>query len=495
MSAELLQVIESVAKDKDINREPLIIAAEQAVQVAGRRKYGHKQNIKAEIDRKTGEIRMYREYQIVENVENTTTEISLKDALVKDPNAVIEGVILELLPPIDVVSLGRVAAQAAKQIIVQKVRDAERDRQFENFKNRVGEIMNGIVKKIEFGNVIVDIGRDEAVLKREHLIRNEVFKPNDRIRVYIEDVRKSSKGPQIFLSRTSEQFLAKLFYQEVPEVYDGIIEIKAIAREPGSRAKMAVYCRDSSIDPVGSCVGLRGVRVQAVMAELQGEKIDIINWSIDPATFVVNALSPAVVSKVVIDEDTKRIEVVVATDQLSLAIGRKGQNVRLASRLTGMSIDVLTDEQESKRRSDEFTSTTALFMEALDVDETLSQLLAVEGYTSVENIIQVTPSELASIEGFDEDLANELQNRARNHLDSKNQEVNDQIKKMGVEDELMKFLNLSPKQILKLAENGVKTLEDLGEVTKEEFMQIVPDSGIAEEKIEKMLILAKNNEE
>lgn len=491
---EILLIADSVAREKTIPKEAVLEAMEQAIQVAGRRKYGHKHNIKAEIHRKTGEIKLFRMYEVVENIddiENITTQISLLDAIERNPESQIGDIVLEDLPPID---LGRVAAQAAKQVIVQKVRDFERERQYDDFKNKIGQIINGSVKRNEYGNIIIDIARDEAVLTKESIIPGESFRQNDRIRVYIKDVQKSSKGPQIFLSRTADEFLAKLFEQEVPEIYDRVIEIKSVAREPGSRAKMAVFCSDSSIDPVGSCVGVRGARVQAVINELHGEKIDIIAWSSDPALFVVNALAPAQVTKVVIDEEANRIEVVVPTEQLSLAIGKRGQNVRLASKLVKWKIDVLTEEEESKRRSEEFSSSTELFMKGLDVEEVIAQLLAAEGFSKIEEISYVQINELASIEGFDEDLANELRLRAEKYVEVQNKEVNAQIANLGVDKALIKLVNVSPDQMLKLAENGIKKIEDLSYLTVKEFNRILPDSELSKATIEKIINSAQSLE-
>ena len=487
-NSEIIQVADAVAREKGINRESVIQAMEDAIQVAGKRKYGNKHNIKADIDAKTGEVKLSRLFTVVDLVENSYIEISLVDAKAQDPNIELGGFICEALPPID---LGRVAAQSAKQIIIQKVRDAERDRQYELFKDRVGEIMNGVVKRIEFGDVIIDIGRDESVLRKDQVIRGEIFRPNDKVRVYVEDVRRVTKGPQIFLSRTHDQFLAKLFTQEVPEIYDGVIQIKSVSREPGSRAKIAVYSADSSIDPIGSCVGVRGSRVQAIVNELQGEKIDIIAWSDNPATFLVNALTPAEVSKVVIDEEKRRIEVVVPTEQLSLAIGRKGQNVRLASKLTGWHVDILTDEEESKRRNEEFTGLTELFTVGLGVEEMLAQLLAAEGFTSIEEIAYIEEDELASIESFDIELAKSLKSRAQNYLDSKNKEFEIKIQSLGIEQELMDILDFSNDQIIKLAEYGIKSIEDLAEIKVKEFIEILPNSNMTYEQIHALIESAK----
>src|ERR1700747_2094230 len=410
---ELLQVADTVARDKGIDRDEVLEAMEQAIQKAGRSKYGQGYDIRAEIDRSNGEIRLLRFREVSDVIENEATQIPLADAQRLNPEAEIGDFITDPLPPID---FGRIAAQTAKQVIVQKVRDAERQRQFLEFKDRVGEIVNGLVKRVEFGNVVVDLGRAEAMLRRDELLPRESFRQGERVRSFVYDVRQEPRGPQIFLSRTHPQFMAKLFAQEVPEVYDGIIEIKAVARDPGSRAKIAVISRDSGIDPVGACVGMRGSRVQAVVGELQGEKIDLIPWSPDIATFVVNALAPAEVAKVVIDEDRERIEVVVPEEQLSLELGRRGQNVRLASQLTGWDIDILTEQEESERRQAEFENRTNTFMTALDVDETVAQLLASEGFRSVEEIAYVDIDDLASIEGFDAETAGEIQSRAQGHL-------------------------------------------------------------------------------
>src|SRR5580698_3937221 len=455
---ELLLAAEAAARDKGIERDEVLEAMEQAIQKAGRSKYGQEYDIRAEIDRRTGEIRLLRFREVVEIVENEATHIPLAAAKRLNAEAEIGDFITDPLPPID---FGRIAAQTAKQVIVQKVRDAERQRQFNEFKDRVGEIVNGLVKRVEFGNIVVDLGRAEAMLRRDELLPRESFRQGERVRAYIYDVRQEPRGPQIFLSRTHPQYMAKLFAQEVPEIYDGIIEIRAVARDPGSRAKIAVISRDSGIDPVGACVGMRGSRVQAVVGELQGEKIDIIPWSQDPATFVVNALAPAEVAKVVLDEEQRRIEVVVPDDQLSLAIGRRGQNVRLASQLTGWDIDILTEAEESERRQKEFAERTQTFMDALDVDETVAQLLASEGFRTVDEIAYVEPRELASIEGFDTDTAAEIQARAQGHLARIEAEFDDQRKALGVSDDLKEIAGLTTPMLVKLGENGVKTVEDL----------------------------------
>ncbi|MBS7805448.1 transcription termination/antitermination protein NusA [Rhizobiales bacterium TNE-4] len=455
---ELLQIADAVAREKNIDRQIVIAAMEDAIAKASRSRYGAETDVHAEINPRTGELRLSRYLQVVEQVENPATEIALVDAQRFNPAAQIGDTIADTLPPFD---FGRIAAQSAKQVIVQKVREAERDRQYDEFKDRIGEIVNGQVKRAEYGNVIVDLGRAEAIVRRDELIPREMFRAGDRIRAYVFDVRREQRGPQIFLSRTHPQFMAKLFAQEVPEIYDGIIEVKAVARDPGSRAKIAVISRDSSIDPVGACVGMRGSRVQAVVGELQGEKIDIIPWSPDVATFIVNALQPAEVSKVVLDEDAERIEVVVPDDQLSLAIGRRGQNVRLASQLTGWDIDILTEAEESERRQKEFVERTQTFMDALDVDEVVGQLLASEGFRSVEELAFVEAAELASIEGFDEDTAEEIQNRARDYLARIEAEFDDRRRALGVLDELRDINGITTEIMVKLGENDVKSIEDL----------------------------------
>src|ERR671932_558984 len=455
---ELLQIADAVAREKSIDRSVVIEAMEDAIQMAARSRYGSETEIRAEINPRTGEMRLSRLLRVVERVENGAPEISLDDARAKTPAAQVGDYIAEPLPPLD---FGRIAAQSAKQVIVQKVRDAERERQYNEYKDRIGDIVNGVVKRVEYGNVIVDLGRGEAIVRRDELIPRESFRPGDRIRAYVYDVRREQRGPQIFLSRTHPQFMAKLFAQEVPEIYDGIIEVKSVARDPGSRAKIAVISRDSSIDPVGACVGMRGSRVQAVVQELQGEKIDIIPWSANDATFIVNALQPAEVSKVVIDEDSERIEVVVPDDQLSLAIGRRGQNVRLASQLTGWDIDIMTEAEESERRQKEFAERTQLFMDALNVDEVVAQLLASEGFTSIDEIAFVATDELAGIEGFDEETAEELQARARAHLERIEAELDEERRKLGVEDALKEVPGLTAPMLVALGKGDVRTVDDL----------------------------------
>jgi N utilization substance protein A len=489
---EILLIADAVAREKGIVREAVIEAMEQAVQVAGRRKYGHEHNINAEIDKKTGEIRLFRELDVVEFVEDNFKQISVEDAKLKDDMAELGSKIFDPLPPID---LGRVAAQTAKQVIMQKIRDAEREREFNDFKNRISEIANGTVKRIEYGNITIDLGRCEAVLEKRHMIPNSSYRQNDRIRAYVLDVKRQNKGAQIFLSRTCNEFVAKLFAQEVPEIYEKVIEIKSVAREPGSRAKMAVYSRDSSIDPVGSCVGVRGSRVQAVSNELQGEKIDIIQWSQDPATYVVNALAPAEISKVVIDEERNTIEVVVPADQLSAAIGRRGQNVRLASQLTGWSIDVCTEDEESKRRLEEFHNTSQLFMKALDVEEVLAQLLSAEGFSTIEDIAYISLNELMSIEGFDEDLSKELQTRANTYLEQNKQIKHDQLlSSLDISQALLAILDLPDEYLIKMSEAGIKEIEDLADLSLDEFVDIIADSDIDHEKLSDFIMKARSKD-
>jgi N utilization substance protein A len=455
---ELLQIADAVAREKSIERVIVIAAMEDAIAKAARSRYGAETDVHAEINPKTGELRLSRHMMVVEKVENPAIEMTLEDARRHNPAAQIGDTIADTLPPLE---YGRIAAQSAKQVIVQKVREAERDRQYAEYKDRIGEIVNGVVKRVEYGNAVLDLGKGEAVIRRDELLPRETFRNGDRVRAYIYDVRREPRGPQIFLSRTHPQFMAKLFTQEVPEIYDGIIEIKAVARDPGSRAKIAVVSRDSSVDPVGACVGMRGSRVQAVVNELAGEKIDIIPWSQDVATFVVNALAPAEVVKVVLDEVRERIEVVVPDAQLSLAIGRRGQNVRLASQLTDWDIDILTEAEESERRQKEFAERSKMFMDSLDVDETVAQLLSSEGFTSVEDLAFVPIDELADIEGFDGDTAAELQARAKEFLDQIEKELDDKRKALGVKDELAEVPGVTTKMMVALGENDVKTVEDL----------------------------------
>ncbi|ABV75087.1 transcription elongation factor NusA [Rickettsia akari str. Hartford] len=494
-NVEILQIIDSVAREKGISKEILVSTVEQAVQVAGRKKYGNEYNIKAQINRKTGEINLLRILKIVEDVQDYLTQISLAEALRKNPEAKIGDEIYEYLPPID---HARVSAQAAKQVITQRVIEAEREKQYHDFKDRKGEIINGIVKRIEYGDIIVDLSRAEAIIKKDQLINGENFKPNDRIKAYVQDVRQETKGPQIFLSRVDNQMLVKLFKIEVPEILEDIIQIKSVARDPGSRAKIAVFASDSSIDPVGSCVGIRGNRVKAVTNELNGEKIDIVLWSNDLAQFIVNALAPLApgeITKILIDEDRHKVEVVVSQENQSIAIGRRGQNVRLASKLTGWNIDIMTEEQESKRRNEEFVTSTQLFMEALDVEEVIGQLLSVTGFNSVEQIASSEVSTLTRIEGFEEELAVEIKNRAVNYVDLKNEKIIKKLEDLGVEQELIDILALPLELILKFAEYGIKTIEDLGEMSVNEFKNLAPNSNITDENIKLLIKTARRHGE
>ncbi|MEM7470689.1 MAG: transcription termination factor NusA [Pseudomonadota bacterium] len=456
---ELLQTAEAVAREKMIDPELVVEAMEESLARAAKSRYGAELDIRVSIDRKTGKATFTRVRTVVadDEIENDRAEMNVEDAKEYLDNPEIGDTIVDEVPPVD---MGRIAAQSAKQVILQKVREAERDRQYEEFKDRAGTIINGQVKREEYGNVIVDIGRGEAILRRNEKIGREAYRPNDRIRVYIKDVRREQRGPQIFLSRTDPQFMAELFKMEVPEIYDGIIDIKAVARDPGSRAKIAVISYDNSIDPVGACVGMRGSRVQAVVNELQGEKIDIIPWNEDTPTFLVNALQPAEVSKVVLDEEAERIEVVVPEEQLSLAIGRRGQNVRLASQLTGLDIDIMTEEEESARRQAEFEERTKLFVSTLDLDEFFAQLLVSEGFTSLEEVAYVEVDELLVIDGVDEDTASELQARARDYIDAQNKKALDRARELGVDDSLFAFEGLTPQMVEALAEDDVKSLED-----------------------------------
>ena len=489
---ELLQVADTVARDKGIDREEVLDAMEEAIQKAGRSKYGHEHDIRATIDRKTGAIELFRYREVKEEIENETTEIIPVEAQRIQPGIGVGEFIIDPLPPID---FGRVAAQTAKQVIVQKVREAERQRQYLEYRDRVGEIVNGLVKRVEFGNVLVDLGRAEAILRREELIPREAFRQGDRVRAFIYDVREEPRGPQIFLSRTHPQFMAKLFAQEVPEIYDSIIEIRGVARDSGSRAKIAVISNDSSIDPVGACVGMRGSRVQAVVSELQGEKIDIIPWSHDPATFVVNALAPAEVSKIVLDEEAQRIDVIVPDEQLSLAIGRRGQNVRLASQLSGWDIDILTEAEESDRRTEEFRTRSKMFVDSLDVEEVIAHLLVTEGFTSVEEVAYVPPEDLSSIEGFDDDVAVELQERARVFLAEEERRLVERRRELGVNDDLSEIPGLTAAMLVTLGECGIKTRDDLADLASDELTDteegLLREYGLGDEDANGIIMAAR----
>ncbi|MBY0393651.1 MAG: transcription termination factor NusA, partial [Novosphingobium sp.] len=432
-----------------------------------RNRYGAENDIRAKLDPRTGDLRLWRVVEVVEEVEDYFKQVDLKQAEKLQPGAKVGDFLVDPLPPVD---LGRIDAQSAKQVIFQKVRDAERDRQYEEFKDRAGEVITGVIKSVEFGHVIVNLGRAEGVIRRDQQIPREVPRVGERVRAWIMKVERQNRGPQIFLSRAHPEFMKKLFAQEVPEIYDGIIEIKAAARDPGSRAKIGVISRDSSIDPVGACVGMKGSRVQAVVQELQGEKIDIIPWSEDTATFVVNALQPATVSRVVIDEEESRIEVVVPDDQLSLAIGRRGQNVRLASSLTGSAIDIMTEAEASEKRQKEFAERSKMFEEELDVDETLSQLLVAEGFSELEEVAYIDIAELAAIEGFDEELGQELQSRALEALERREEAQREERRALGVEDDLAELPHLTEAMLVTLGKAGIKTLDDLADLATDELI-------------------------
>jgi len=485
---ELIHVADAVAREKHIDRDIVLEAMEEAIQKAARSKYGYDQDIRAGIDRKTGKVNLKRHRTVVEIINEEEPEgaqLLLTQAKRIKPDAQLGDEIVDDLPPFD---FGRIAAQTAKQVIIQKVRDAERERHHNEFKDRVGEIINGVVKRVEYGNVTVDLGRAEAIMRRDETIPREMFKTGDRVRAYIYDVRREMRGPQIFLSRSHPGFLAGLYAQEVPEIYEGVIEIKAVARDPGSRAKIAVYTSDPSIDPVGACVGMRGSRVQAVVSELQGEKIDIVPWSPDIATLIVNALSPAEVAKVVLDEENNRIEVVVPDEQLSLAIGRRGQNVRLASILTQLDIDILTEAEESERRTTETQNRSALFMQALDVDDVIAHLLVAEGFRKVEELAEIPVDDLATIDGFDEDISSELINRAKAYLQAKAEEFTKQKKTLGINDDLLDVDGVSSAFALTLAEKGIKSRDDLADLAADELVEIL-DEGVMSVKEANALIM------
>jgi transcription termination/antitermination protein NusA len=465
--AELLAIATAVATEKMIDKSIVIEAMEEAIQKSARNRYGAENDIRAKLDPRTGDLRLWRVVEVVEHVDDYFKQVDLKQAEKLQKGAAIGDFIVDPLPPVD---LGRIDAQSAKQVIFQKVRDAERDRQYAEFKDRSGEVVTGVIKSVEFGHVIVNLGRAEGVIRRDQQIPREAARVGERVRALILKVERQNRGPQIFLSRAHPDFMKRLFAQEVPEIYDGIIEIKAAARDPGSRAKIGVISRDSSIDPVGACVGMKGSRVQAVVQELQGEKIDIIPWSEDAATFVVNALQPATVSRVVIDEEESRIEVVVPDDQLSLAIGRRGQNVRLASQLTGSQIDIMTEAEASEKRQKEFAEKSKMFEEELDVDETLSQLLVAEGFSELEEVAYIELAELAAIEGFDEDLAEELQSRANEALERREEAARETRRGLGVEDALAELPHLTEAMLVTLGKAGIKTLDDLADLATDELI-------------------------
>lgn len=491
---ELLQVADTVAREKNIDREIVIEAMEEAIQKAGRSKYGYDHDIRANIDRKSGDITLKRYREVVEDdaeIENEMAQMPLSAAKRIKSDAEVGEFLIDELPPLD---FGRIAAQTAKQVIMQKVRDAERTRQYEEFKDKVGEIVNGIVKRVEYGNATIDIqGRAEAIMRRDESIPREHLKIGDRVRAIIYEVRQEQRGPQIFLSRSHPEFMARLFAQEVPEIYDGVIEIKGVARDPGSRAKITVFSHDNSIDPVGACVGMRGSRVQAVVNELQGEKIDIVPWNEDVASFIIRALQPAEISRVVLDEANNRMDVVVSEDQLSLAIGRRGQNVRLASMLSGWDIDIMTEAEESERRAQEFQTRSALFIEALDVDEVIAHLLVVEGFTKVEEVAETPVEELNEIEGFEEEISAELQMRARTWLEAKAKELESKRADLGIEDSLMEFEFLTAKDKIRLGEGGVKTLDDLADLAGDELVEILGEDQIVEADANAIIMEARKH--
>jgi len=490
---EIVLVADAVAREKDIDKEEVFEAMEVAIQKAGRSRYGAEHDIRATIDRKTGAISLERYREVMADdaeIENEAAQLHLSFAKRIKPDAKVGEFIIDALPPID---FGRIAAQTAKQVIVQKVRDSERRRQFEEYKEKIGTIVSGTVKRAEFGSVVLDIGKTEAVLRRDEMIPREKFKVGDRVRAYVLDVRRETRGPQIFLSRTCPEFMAKLFTSEVPEIYDGIIEIMGVARDPGSRGKIAVKANDVTIDPVGACVGLRGIRVQAVVTELQGEKIDIVPYSEDRAQYLVAALAPAEVTKVVIDEETGRMEAVVPEEQFSIAVGRRGQNVKLASQLLHSDIDVLTEAEEQERRANENKIRLDRFMNALDVDDMIAHLLIAEGFTTVDEIAEVELSELAEIEGFDEDIATELQNRAKEFVTKRNAEFEDKIKSLGVDDSLRSFEDLDQDTILKLAENNIKTLDDLADLSSDELVEILGEGAMPVSEANRIIMAAREH--
>ncbi len=490
---EIILVADTVAREKNIERDDVLEAMEIAIQKAARSKYGFEHDIRAQIDRKTGAIALSRYREVVDNdaeIENEAAQLRLDDAQAYEPNIKVGEFIIDPLPPID---FGRIAAQTAKQVIVQKVRDAERNKQFEEYKEKIGTIVNGTVKRIEFGNVVLDIGKTEAVLRRDEIIPREKFKNGDRIRAYVLDVRRENKGPQIFLSRTCPEFLAKLFMSEVPEIYDGIVKIVSVARDPGSKAKISVKTDDVTVDAVGACVGLRGIRVQAVVTELQGEKIDIVPYSEDRAQYIVSALSPAEVSKVVIDEENNRIEAVVPQEQFSIAIGRRGQNVKLASQLLGCDIDVLTEEQEQERRSNENKVRSQRFMEALDVDEMIAHLLIAEGFSNVDEIAMVGLSELSEIEGFDEDVAKELQSRAKEYVEKRDAEFAQKSKSLGIDEKLQEIEGLDRDMLLTLASKGIKNIDDLADLAADELIELLGEDTVSVQEANRIIMAARQH--
>ncbi|MFK8040652.1 MAG: transcription termination factor NusA [Rickettsiaceae bacterium] len=489
---EILHIVDFVAKEKGINKEALLTALEEAMQTAGRKKYGNEHNIKVEINRKTGEIKIFRVLEVVENVDNYFTQISLDSVKEKKDDIALGDEILELLPPI---ALGRVAAQIARGVIIQKINEVERLKRFNDFKDKKGELISGIVKRLEYGNAIVDLGgnSEEAIIKSDQMLNGEYFAINDKIKAYIKDVLLESKGPQIILSRTDNNMLLRLFEVEVPEIYDGVIEVKAIARDCGSKAKVAVYASDVSIDPIGSCVGMRGARVHNITKELSGEKIDVIKWDSNTAQFIINALAPIEVLKIMIDETKQTIGIVVRNEDLNVVIGRRGQNIRLISQLVGKRLDVITDEEESNQRNETTNKIVSHYIEGLDVDEVMARLLIAEGLNSISDLAYVDIEVLNKIEGFNQEISAELQNRAQEYVDRKNTVILEQLEALGVEQDLIDMLDLNPDQILALAEYGVKSIEDLAEISVNEFKQLIPDSNFSNQDIDILIKTAKDN--
>ena len=468
---ELLQVADSVAREKVLNKDQVLEAMEGAIQKAAKSRYGYESDIRANIDKKTGEVTIMKYLTVKDPVEDEFNEITLEEAKKMDPNAEIGTVFTTKLPPIN---FGRVAAQTGRQIIVQKIREAEREKQYNEFKDRVGEIVSGVVKRAEFNSVTLDVGHTEAVIRRDQLLPKENFRVGDRVRAYIADVSREDRGPQIFLSRTHPQFLVKLFWQEVPEIYERVIEIKSVARDPGSRAKIAVYTSDANIDPIGACVGVRGSRVQAIIQELQGEKIDIVLWSDDPATFAVNALAPAEVSRVVVDEENHKFEVLAPDSQLSLAIGRRGQNVRLASMLIGWNVTVVSETEALERKNKEYHESSKAFMDALDCDEVIAHLLVTEGFSNVEELAYISKEDLSSIEGFDENLAEELINRANVYLSKKEGEIKKQLSEKNIDEKIIELGAFSNSDLLVLANAGILKLDDVADLSASELVELLP---------------------
>ncbi len=487
---ELIQMADLLAREKNISKKDVLEAMEQGISKAGRSKYGPEYDIRTKIDPTTGAIQMSRYVTVVENPEDEFTQISLENALKKDKSLKIGDVIVDPLPPMD---FGRIAAQTAKQVITQKVREAERMCQFNEMKSRKGEIVSGIVKRVEGGNLIVEVAHVEALLRRDELIPRETYRVGDRLRAYVLDVRAEIKGPQVFLSRSHPQFLAKLFAAEVPEIYDGTIEVKSVARDPGSRAKVAVWSKDNTLDARGACIGMRGVRVQAIVQELQGEKIDVVHWSSDPATFIINALAPSEVLKIVIDEESKNVEVVLSEEQLSLAIGRRGQNIRLISQLTGWHIDMMNEAQESEHRMNETKERVELFMQALDVDDMMAHLLIQEGFSKVEDIAFISMSELAGIEGFDDALAEELQNRAKAYLIVKQDSMEKKLGELDMDEALKSLDGLTLDLLVKLGESNIKTLDDFADLATDELIDIVGKNAISEDQANKLIMKAREH--